>query len=290
MGGPGSDSPLSPPFDLDRFHDSLHTHAFGRTLRYSASTASTNADALEYLQQWATIPTPHGFVILADCQTAGRGRRGRTWHSPPQGNLYFSVVVVPQPVGTRITPWLTWVPLLSALAGSDCLSQQTGLSVSVKWPNDLLIHDKKVGGILCEQTTTADRTMAIIIGIGLNINAPLSTFPEKLQPGATTLAAEAGQTCDRVAILADLLLRLEQRLDRLFHDGPAGMIEEFTQRCSTIGKIIRVTLEEQGMVQGIAESIGPDGCLRLRVASNESPAPPSTLLEVRSAEVVHLRG
>lgn len=68
------------------------------------------------------------------------------------------------------------------------------------------------------------------------------------------------------------------------------MIEEFTQRCSTIGKIIRVTLEEQGMVQGIAESIGPDGCLRLRVASNESPAPPSTLLEVRSAEVVHLRG
>ncbi|ULA58266.1 MAG: Biotin--[acetyl-CoA-carboxylase] ligase [Nitrospira sp.] len=290
MGGPGSDSPNSPPFDRDRFHASLRTHAFGRALHYSASTASTNADALAYLQQPATTSSPHGLVILADCQTAGRGRRGRTWHSPPQGNLYFSLIVVPQPGATRILPWLTWVPLLSALAAADCLSHQTGIPVSVKWPNDLLIHDKKVGGILCEQTTTADRTMAIIIGIGLNINAPPSTFPEDLQPGATTLAAEAGQTCDRVAILADLLLRLEQRLDRLFHDGPAGMIEEFTQRCSTIGKIIRVTLEEQGMVQGIAESIGPDGCLRLRVASNESPAPPSTLLEVRSAEVVHLRG
>lgn len=290
MGGPGNDSPLSPPFDLDRFHASLHTHAFGRTLRYSASTASTNADALEYLQQWATMPTPHGLVILTDCQTAGRGRRGRAWHSPPQGNLYCSVIVVPRPVATRITPWLTWTPLLSALAGADCLSQQTGLPVSVKWPNDLLIHDKKVGGILCEQTTTVDRTMAIVIGIGLNINAPLNTFPEDLQQGATTLAAQAGQEFDRVAILADLLLRLEQRLDRLFLDGPAGMIDEFTQRCSTVGKTVRVTLEEKGMVQGIAESIGPDGCLRLRVTSNSVQQPSDSLLEVRSAEVVHLRG
>ncbi|MGC3976286.1 MAG: biotin--[acetyl-CoA-carboxylase] ligase [Nitrospira sp.] len=290
MSGPGSESPLSPPFDLDRFHATLHTHAFGRALRYSATTASTNADALAYLQQPEAIPAPHGLVILADCQTAGRGRRGRTWHSPPQGNLYFSVVVVPRPVATSITPWLTWVPLLSALAGADCLSQQTGLPVSVKWPNDLLIRDKKVGGILCEQTSTAERTMAIIIGIGMNINAPLSSFPQDLQQGATTLAAEAGQTCDRVAILADLLRRLEQRLDRLFLEGPAGMLEEFTQRCSTVGKTVRVTLEEQGMIQGIAESIGSDGCLRLRVGSSDSPTLPSTLLEVRSAEVVHVRG
>ena len=290
MGGPGSDSPLFPPFDRDRFHASLHTRAFGKALLYSTSTASTNADALAYLQQPTTMPAPHGLVILADRQTAGRGRRGRTWHSPPQGNLYFSVIVVPRSGATRITPWLTWVPLLSALAGADCLSQQTGLAVSVKWPNDLLIHDKKVGGILCEQTTTSERTMAIIIGIGLNINAPLSTFPEELQQGATTLAAEAGQEFDRVAILADLLLRLEQRLDRLFLEGPAGMLEEFTQRCSTVGKTVRVTLEEKGIVQGIAESIGPDGCLRLRVASSQSPPLPSTLLEVRSAEVVHLRG
>ena len=290
MGGLVSDSPISSPFDVDRFHAALHTRAFGKALRYSAATASTNADALAYLQQPATMPSPHGLVILTDCQTAGRGRRGRTWHSPPQGNLYFSVIVVPRPGITRMTPWLTWVPLLSALAGADCLSQQTGLPVSVKWPNDLLIHDKKIGGILCEQTTTVDRTMAVVIGIGLNINAPLSTFPDDLQQGATTLAAEAGQAFDRVALLADLLLRLEQRLDRLFLEGPTDMIGEFTQRCSTVGKTVRVTLEEKGVVQGIAESIGPDGCLRLRVTSNESPPLPSTLLEVRSAEVVHLRG
>ena len=290
MGGPGSDSPIATPFDVDRLQVSLHTRAFGRPLRYSPSTASTNADALTYLQQPATASSPHGLVMLADCQTAGRGRRGRTWHSPPQGNLYFSVIVVPRPGITRMTPWLTWVPLLSALAGADCLSQQTGLPVSVKWPNDLLIHDKKIGGILCEQTTTAEKTMAIVIGIGLNVNADLSDFPDDLRQGATTLAAEAGRPFDRVALLADLLLRLEQRLDRLFLEGPTGTIGEFTQRCSTVGKTVRVTLEEQGVVQGIAESIGPDGCLRLRVASSESPTHPSTVLDVRSAEVVHLRG
>ena len=290
MGGPVSDSPLSPPFDKDRLHASLHTRAFGRALRYSASTASTNADALAYLQQAEGPSNPHGLVILTECQTAGRGRRGRTWHSPPQGNLYISVIVVPPTGDTPLARWLTWVPLLSALAGADCLSNQTGLPVSVKWPNDLLINDKKIGGILCEQTTTAHRTMAIVIGIGLNINAPLDHFPEDLRQGATSLAAESGRQSDRVALLADLLLHLEQRMDRLFLNGPAGMIEEFTPRCSTIGKTVRVTLEEQGVVEGMAESIGHDGCLRLRVESSNGPTLSSTLLEIRSAEVVHLRG
>ncbi len=290
MGAPANTSPPADSLDIDRLQASLQTRAFGRVLHYSPSTASTNADALTYLQQPATTSTPHGLVILADCQTAGRGRRGRTWHSPPQGNLYTSVIVVPRPKATGMAPWLTWVPLFSALAGADCLSQQTGLSVSVKWPNDLLINEKKLGGILCEQTTTPDRTMAIVIGIGLNINAALNSFPEDLREGATTLSEQAGRQFDRVSILADLLCRLEQRMDRLFLDGPAGMVDEFTQRCSTLGKTVRVTLEEKGVVQGIADSIGPDGCLRLRVTAGDLQTLSSALLEVRSAEVVHLRG
>ena len=79
-------------------------------------------------------------------------------------------------------------------------------------------------------------------------------------------------------------------MDRLFHDGPGNMAEEFARRCSTLGRTVRVTLEEQGLVEGIAESIGPDGCLRLRVRTNDSPTLSPTLLEIRSAEVVHLRG
>ena len=290
MGGPANDPPPADRLDIDRLQAGLQTHAFGKVLRYAPSTASTNADALAYLQQLTGPTTPHGAVILADCQTAGRGRRGRTWHSPAQGNIYLSVIVVPDPGTKRMGPWLSWIPLFSALAVADCLVSCTGLAVSVKWPNDLLIGDKKIGGILCEQTTTADRTPAIVIGIGLNINAEPNSFPEELRPGATTLAAEAGRRFDRVTILADLLLRLEQRMNCLFHDGPSGMIDEFTRRCSTLGKTVRVALEENGIVQGIAESIGPDGCLCLRVTSDASPAPPHRLLEVRSAEVIHLRG
>ena len=290
MGRPANDPLIANRLDIDRLNASLRTRAFGRVLHYTPSTASTNADALAYLQQPATAPAPHGLVILADCQTAGRGRRGRTWHSPPQGNIYTSIVVVPRPGPNRIGPWLSWIPLFAALAVADCLTTQTALAVSVKWPNDLLINEKKISGILCEQTTTPDRTMAVVIGIGLNINAALDNFPEDLRSGATTIAAESGRPFDRVPILADLFLRLEERMDRLFLDGPAGMAQEFTQRCSTLGKTVRVTLEEQGIVQGVAESIGPDGCLRLRVTSDTSPAPSPSLMEVRSAEVVHLRG
>jgi BirA family biotin operon repressor/biotin-[acetyl-CoA-carboxylase] ligase len=258
-------------------------------LRYTPSTASTNADALVYLQQDTGPTSLHGMTILTERQTAGRGRRGRTWHSPAQGNIYGSVIVVPAPGANRPAPWLSWVPLFSALAVADCLSSHSGLAVSVKWPNDLLIGDKKLGGILCEQTSTVDKTLTIIIGIGLNINAALDSFPDELRAGATSLKAECGRSFDRVAILADLFYCLEQRLDHLFLDGPAGMVDEFTQRCSTLGKRVRVTLEEKGLVQGIAESIGADGCLCLRLLSEGGSPLSGSLLEIRSAEVVHLR-
>lgn len=286
----GSAASAADQLDIERFQAALRTRSFARPLRYTPSTASTNADALAYLQQYAGSTSPHGMAILAECQTAGRGRRGRTWHSPALGNIYSSVIVVPTPGAIRSGPWLSWVPLFSALAVAECLSSHAGIAVSVKWPNDLLIGDKKLGGILCEQTSTADKTLAIVIGIGLNINAVLERFPDELRAGATSLAMECGRTLDRVAILADLYFRLEQRMDRLFLDGPAGMIGEFTQRCSTLGTRVRVTLEEQGLVQGIAESIGSDGCLCLRVLPDARSALAGSLLEIRSADVVHLRG
>lgn len=290
MPGAADHLPFADRLDIDRLKASLRTRAFGQVLRYTPSTTSTNADALLALQQPSATPIPHGSVFLTECQTAGRGRRGRTWHSPPQGNIYTSVVVLPAAGGTRICPWLSWIPLFAALATADALAATTGLPISVKWPNDLLIDIKKIGGILCEQTTRPDKTIAIVIGIGLNINAPLDGFPEELKAGATTLAAEGGAPVDRVALLAELFLRLEQRLDRLPTDGPTGMISEFTQRCSTLGKTVRVNLEQGRIVEGVAESIGPDGCLRLRVISDSAQPPTSLPLEVRSAEVVHLRG
>lgn len=287
----GPQSSSGDRWELDRLQAGLQTRFFGRLLRYTPSTGSTNADALACLQQHIGPSTLHGMTMLADCQTAGRGRRGRGWHSPVQGNIYCSVIMVPEPGSTSPgSSWLSWIPLYSALAAADCLLYHAGTAVSVKWPNDLLIGEKKIGGILCEQTSTPNKIMAVVIGIGLNINADLDTFPEALRAEATSLAAEQGRPFDRVTILADLLLRLEQRMDRLVLDGPNGMMEEFTARCSTLGKTVRVTVEEQGVVQGVAESIGRDGCLCLRVRSGGAAASPDSILEVRSAEVVHLRG
>lgn len=292
MGDPAKDPFVSvaDPLDMERFQAALRTHSFARMLRYTPSIASTNADALIYLQQHAEPASLHGMAIIAEQQTAGRGRRGRTWHSPAQGNIYCSVIVIPTPGTNQPTPWLSWVPLFSALAAADCLSAHAGLAVSVKWPNDLLLGDKKLGGVLCEQTSTASRTVAIVIGIGLNINVSSDSFPDELRGGATSLAVECGHPLDRAVILADLFYRLEQRMDRLRLEGPAGMVDEFTRRCATLGKRVQVILEPQGLVQGLAESIGADGCLCLRLPSRTGSPEPDSLVEIRSADVVHLRG
>lgn len=292
MGDPAKESSPSAGVELnsEQLQAALRTHSFARQLRYTPSTASTNADALMCLQRHAEPADLHGMAIIAEQQTAGRGRRGRIWHSPAQGNVYCSVIIIPAPETHQPASWFSWVPLLSALAAADCLSAQTGLAISVKWPNDLLIGNKKLGGVLCEQTTTVDRTLAIIIGIGLNINASLSSFPSELRAGATSLAAECGRPYDRIAILADLFLRLEQRMDRLRREGASGMIDEFARRCATLGKRVQVALEPQRLVQGIAESIGPDGCLCLRLLPEMGVLEPGSLIEVRSADVVHLRG
>lgn len=292
MGDPAKESPAPGSVELnsEQLQAALRTHSFARQLRYTPSTASTNADALMCLQRHAKPADLHGMAIIAEQQTAGRGRRGRIWHSPAQGNIYCSVIMIPAPETRQPASWFSWVPLFSALASADCLSAQSGLAVSVKWPNDLLIGNKKLGGVLCEQTTTVDRTLAIIIGIGLNINASFNSFPSELRAGATSLAAECGRPYDRIAILADLFLRLEQRMDRLGREGASGMIDEFTRRCATLGKRVQVALEPQRLVQGIAESIGPDGCLRLRLLPEMGVLESSSLIEIRSADVVHLRG
>lgn len=290
MDDPAKRLSASAGLDLDRFQTFLRTRCFARMLRYSPSTASTNADALAYLQQHAGPTSPHGLAILADRQTAGRGRRGRSWHSPAEGNIYSSVILVPEAGTQSPGQWLSWVPLFSALAAADCLSSHTGLAVSVKWPNDLLIGDKKLGGILCEQTSTSDKAVAVVIGIGLNINAAVVGFPEELKTRAISLAMACGRTLDREAILADLFFRLEQRMERLCLDGPAGMIDEFRRRCSTLGQTVRVMSEQRGLVEGLAESIGLDGCHCVRVASDAVLGQAGSLLEMRSAEVVHLRG
>lgn len=278
------------PLNLDRLRESLTTACFGRTLRYVPQTDSTNADALRHVQQIKGQPVPHGMVILAESQRAGRGRRGRSWHSPAEGNIYCSLILAPRTGTGMPLHALSWTPLASALAAADALARQGNLPVVVKWPNDVLIREKKVGGILCEQTNTADKQSAVIVGIGLNINSDPADLPEDLRATATSVSAELHRPVDRVQILADLLLGLEERLERLWQEGPGVLATEFSRRCDTLGKHVRITFSRQETVEGKALSIGDDGHLRVAVASTGIDDQDPRIIEVRSADVVHLRG
>ena len=146
----------SPPLTRDTIHSTLSTTWLGRRIELFDCLPSTNREAV----QLAQAEVEHGTVVVADSQTAGRGRLSRTWFSPPGANLYCSIILRTARPPERLTEWLSWLPLISALAAAEAIEQVSSIQVSVKWPNDLLISARKVGGILCESGTGIDQTLS----------------------------------------------------------------------------------------------------------------------------------
>ncbi len=262
----------------------LRTRAVGRPLHLLEEADSTNSVALAL----AAAGAADGTVVVAERQTAGRGRLGRVWFSPPGDNLYGSLILRRKVPREQLAAWLSWVPLASALALVHAVRDMTGLEPTVKWPNDVLIGTRKVAGVLCE-TASLGAEAPVVVGVGLNVNTPLERFPEDLQETATSLAAEARRSFDRAAILAELLNQLEAHLDRLAGSEASGLADEYRARCATLGRRVRVSLADGAVVTGLAESIGPDGAL---LVAPEGPLPSPgerRFMEVRAGDVVHLR-
>lgn len=275
----------SAPLILDNIRSALATKSFGQQLHLHQELASTNPEALVLAHAGA----PHGTVVVAEYQSAGRGRRLRHWYSPPRANLYCSVIV--HGIGSTCTrsEWLSWVPLVSALAVAEAVYTTTSVSLSLKWPNDLLFQERKVGGILCESTQISTETPIVVIGIGLNINMPAESFPEELRQTATSLHIISRRVIDRNTLLAQLLLELEQRLDELRAEGTDRLRHAYASRCGTLGRHVRLLLDDAQELLGTAESIGADGALQVRPhpPASETQIPP--LLDIRAADVIHLR-
>lgn len=230
---------------------------------------------------------PHGTVVLAESQSAGRGRQGRIWFSPPGVNLYCSVLVRGRGTTLALSEWLSWVPLVSALAVTESVFQTTSVPLSLKWPNDLLLNTRKVGGILCESLLTNSPDPAIVIGIGLNVNIPHASLPNELQSIATSLSEVAQAPIDRNLLIAQLLLELEQCLDELRSHGTSRLRQAYGTRCVTLGRPVRAIFPHGRELTGTAESLSGDGALQLRPFSpSERPAP---LMEIRAADIIHLR-
>lgn len=264
--------------DAKAIQRALTTATLGRTLHVLDITTSTNTLAVRMAQEDA----PHGTVVVAESQSAGRGRLGRHWYSPPGKNLYCSVLLRVPVSRERLGAWLSWTPLIATLAAAQTIHTVAGLSPSVKWPNDVLIRNRKVGGVLCESGDLNSAAPYVVVGIGLNVNIQAGEFPDELREIATSLAAEAHRPFDRAVLLAAFLSDLEVRCDAFLAGHDSDLHREYGLRCSTVGRRVRVELGHGEQVEGLAESVQPDGSLRV-IRDDRAP------VDIRAGDVVHLR-
>ena len=194
-----------------------------------------------------------GTIVIADEQTAGKGRLKRVWLSP-QGSIALSVILYPSMV------YLLSLIMLASLAVAHSIEAVTGLKAQVKWPNDVLINGKKVGGILIESGVRGKIVDYAIIGIGVNVNLRLSDFPE-IQSTATSLSGELGEDVSRLEVLRHLLVEMERLYLTL--QGGGSIYEEWRDSLVTLGKRVRVK-SGKAVYEGIAESVARNGSLLLR--------------------------
>ncbi|HEU4480397.1 MAG TPA: biotin--[acetyl-CoA-carboxylase] ligase [Actinomycetota bacterium] len=246
------------------------TGRFGHPFRHVRETGSTNADAL----RWAEEGAPEGAVIVADHQTAGRGRWGREWWSEPASSLLFSLVLRPDPDEARVALLTT----AAGVAAAEALSEVGAIEAKVKWPNDVVVEGKKLAGILVESRSRAGRVEVAVVGIGVNLLQTEESFPPQLRGVATSLAgAGASPVPSREDVLVALLARLEETFDHLGRPGgPDAVIGSATAISAMLGRPVVVRGSTGEVFEGMAVRLLHDGALEVdtdgvlrRVASGE---------------------
>jgi BirA family biotin operon repressor/biotin-[acetyl-CoA-carboxylase] ligase len=208
-------------------------------------------------KQLAAHGAPEGTVVVADHQTRGRGRAGRTWLAEPEVNLLFSVLLRPPIPITRV-PQLS---LLAAVASSDALGAETGFPVRIRWPNDLLLAGRKVAGILTEAASGAQGVLHVSVGIGVNVNQ--TVFPEEIRQRATSLALVTGRSLDREALLEALLAALDRWYAAYLEAGFNSVRSAWRQHSATLGEWV---VSGHG-ITGTALDLDEDGALLVRLPS-----------------------
>jgi len=240
---------LTPDMLKQRLKGSL----FGKRIFHFFRTDSTNRVALEL----GHAGEPEGAVVLAEEQTAGRGRGGRAWHSERATGIYVTLLLRPKLAPVQ-APLLTMMAGLSAHSAVQAL---TGLEVDLKWPNDLLVRGRKLGGILTEMHAEPGQIRFVIVGIGLNVNQ--EKFPGELANLATSLRAETGKPQSRMELLVRLLHEFETDYNRFLREGVATVVARFESVSSYArGKRVRVTNGTESYV-GTTAGLGPEGLLQV---------------------------
>jgi BirA family biotin operon repressor/biotin-[acetyl-CoA-carboxylase] ligase len=252
---------------LPHLQERLTTRWLGRSLIYCTVTSSTQ----DVARREAEAGAPPGTVVVADEQTAGRGRLGRSWVSPPGQNLYLTVVLRPP------RPPVAQLAMAAPLAVARAVEETTPLRAGIKWPNDVWLGRRKVAGVLIETEIRGDEVLYSLVGIGVNVNMDIASFPE-LAEVATSLRHELGREVAREEVLAAILNHLEALLEGA---SPEEVWRRWRERLITLGQQVRVS-RGQEVIEGLAEDVDTQGHLLVR-------RPDGTLVAVEAGDVT-LRG
>jgi BirA family transcriptional regulator, biotin operon repressor / biotin---[acetyl-CoA-carboxylase] ligase len=251
--------------DLERASDAIAARGcrLGRPLRVLAETGSTNDDARAGAREGA----PHGALWIAETQSQGRGRQGRSWVSPRGENLLFSLLLRMPVMGVVVPARVPSVALVAGLAVRDAVAKAIGddTCVLVKWPNDVVVRRpgersfRKIAGVLCETSLMGSKVEHVVVGIGINVHT--RAFPDEVASIATSIALETDRTPDRAEVLADVLASLDHDVEHVVHRGLGLVHARLTARDALLGAT--VDAGESGLY-GVACGIDPDGCLLVR--------------------------
>lgn len=249
----------------------LDTQFIGRDLRYFREVRSTNQTADE-MASGAGDGTGcrDGTVVLAEMQTSGKGRMSRPWLSPP-GGVYMSLILKPDISLAKVYR----INMAISLAITKTLFSLYGLQARIKWPNDILIEERKLCGILMEISAEVDQLKYAIVGIGINANMDASRFPTEWN--ATSLSAELGHEILRIELIQRLLHNIEEAYSDL------GSIQTYMlwrEHSATLGRIVRITSQE-GDIEGEAVALSEDGALEIKL--------PEGIRRVMAGDCIHLR-
>ena len=235
----------------------LKTKTMGQSIYFYEETDTTNNRARELALEGA----PEGTLVVAEKQTAGRGRRGKVWESPLGTGIWMSLVLRPQIMPAEASV----LTLLCGLATAEAIEVETGLSAGIKWPNDILINGKKAVGILTEMDCEMSQVHFVIPGIGINVNT--TSFPPEIADIATSLYLECGKTVSRRRLVHKVLERLEEHYETFLRTGSfTAMLEDYRKHCITLGKEVHVLGREPFFAEAL--DITPEGELLVRRADN----------------------
>jgi len=258
-------------FNVEQFRSLLGDNSFLKQIQYNETTASTQIEAKQFVKKCGIVNA----LFIADRQTEGRGRLGRSWYDTSYRSLIFSIL-------TRPKIPLCKVPLINLAAGMSVkkLLALYDIDSELKWPNDIMVSGKKLCGILSESATVCDSLFFVITGVGINVNSDICDFPSEISDIATSLKILTGNDFSREKLLADFLPVFVEYIT-LIENNAELFLETYRTNCDTLGKIVKVTTDGFEF-SGIAVNINSDGAILIKNKNGEKQS-------FFAADVMHLR-